>query len=86
MQEAVAHLMAADDEVEAIGIQESLGDVGSKLNPAAALARCTALLWLGVTPEDVAHDARVWWLPEAVHLPDIVQRHPILVEQAAMQH
>lgn len=49
--------MTANDKIKAIGVQERFRDIRPELHPAAALAGCTARLLLGVTPEDVTHDA-----------------------------
>ena len=68
----VLDLVAADHVVQAVELQEPVGDVGAELAADAALGRRAAGKGLGVGPQELAHDAVLGWLAVAGGGTDVV--------------
>ena len=83
-----AHLVAADDGVEAVPLTEPLGDVRAKLQPNTSLAGASSGLVLGIGPEHLHHETGLARLPHlvSIQLPDVVQRDTVVREETAMEH
>ena len=59
----VMYLMASDQQVQLVELQESSSDVWTKRNAHAPLVRTAPLARLGVAPEQLAHEAIIRRLP-----------------------
>lgn len=82
-----AHLVTADDRIEAVALTEALRDVGPKLHSHATLAGPSARLGLGIGPQHLHHETRLSRLAllVSIQLPDIVQGDVVVREQATME-
>mmetsp|Transcript_8424 Transcript_8424/g.22899 ORF Transcript_8424/g.22899 Transcript_8424/m.22899 type:complete len:334 (-) Transcript_8424:348-1349(-) len=80
------HLVAADDQLQAVLLQEVLGHVGSEGNTDPALGGYSPLSWLGVAPQHLRHQPGIRGLLLSVHSPDRVQRNVVLREEASVDH
>mmetsp|Transcript_61070 Transcript_61070/g.157487 ORF Transcript_61070/g.157487 Transcript_61070/m.157487 type:complete len:248 (+) Transcript_61070:261-1004(+) len=78
------HLMASDHQLQAVGLQEVLRDILPKSHANAALGGHAAPARLRIAPQHLRHQPLVGRLALAVHLPNVVELHPIPREQAAM--
>lgn len=69
-----AHLVAANDCLEAVVVTEPLGDVGAKLQANTSLAWPTTVLLLRVCPQHLHHQAGLARLSliMSVELSDII--------------
>ena len=79
-------LVRTNDVVEAVLLQEGLGDVGTVLDAHASLRLGAAVRVLRVRPHQIAHEAVLGRLSVAVDLADVVQRHVVLAKEAAVHH
>lgn len=80
----VLDLVAPDDVVEFVVLQEGLRHVRSELDADSAFGRRSAILGLRVGPQQLAHQALLRRLPVAVDRAQVVQRDSVLREQATV--
>lgn len=84
---AHAHLVGANDSLQAVVFTEALGHIRTKLETDTALAGTAAGLGLRVCPEHLHHQARLARLPlvVAVELADIIQLDLVIGEKTTVQ-
>jgi hypothetical protein len=83
-----AHLVASDNCLQVVLVAELLGNVRPELHPNTTLAWASPWFLLRIGPEHLHHETRLTRLPllVAVQLPDVVERHVIVREQAAVEN
>jgi len=81
-----AHLVTADDSLEAIALAEALGHVRAELHADPALAGTAARLGLRVCPQHLHHQSGLARLAllVPVELADVVERDVVVREETAM--
>ena len=82
----VLNLVAPNDVLQLISVQEGAGDVGSELYAYAALARGTSREALGIRPEEVTHDTRIRGLSVSVEGLDVFEENAILLEETSVSN
>lgn len=80
------HLVAPDDVIQFVLLQEPFGDVRAKLATDPTLTDRPPILRLWIRPEQVAHWTRVWWLSIPVYLPDVIEGDTIFAEETSVHN
>ena len=73
-------------DTQTVGGQELRGDVRTECHRNTPLTDLSPLVYAGVCPQEIAHDALLGWFTQSIHLSDILQFNPILSEEATMAH
>eukprot|EP01139_Manchomonas_bermudensis_P024510 Amastigsp_a842847_614.p2 type:complete len:395 gc:universal Amastigsp_a842847_614:1441-257(-) len=82
----VLDLVRANEQLEAVALQKSLRDVGTKCNADAALRHRAAGIGLRIGPQELAHEPRVRRLALAVDGFDVGKGDAVAGEQPAVHH
>lgn len=76
--------VTADHVIESVVLKKLLRNIRSELAADAAFADTLAFRYLGVGPQQVAHDAALGRLPVPVDASDVIQRNAVLFAQASV--
>lgn len=81
-------LVASNNGLKTVLFTESLGDIRTKLEANAALARTATLLFLGICPKHLHHQTRLARLAllVSVELANVVQSDAIVREETTVEH
>mmetsp|Transcript_81159 Transcript_81159/g.173667 ORF Transcript_81159/g.173667 Transcript_81159/m.173667 type:complete len:264 (+) Transcript_81159:34-825(+) len=82
----LAHLVASDDKIQAICLQEVLGYILTEGDANTALRRRTTSARIRIAPEHLYHKALVRRFAVAIYPPDVVDGDAILREKASVHY
>merc|ERR1712050_575745 len=80
----LAHLVAAEHQLQAVGLTELGCDILSEGDADTPLRRRAASSRIWVAPEHLHHQALIIRLTLAIYPPDVVERYAVLGKEATM--
>jgi hypothetical protein len=84
LEALVLHLVAAHEQLQAVALQECPSNIRPEAHAHAALGAGPAHARVRVAPQHLAHEALVRRLSEAVDCAQLIQRHVVAREEAAV--